>query len=260
MALRAFADYHTHTIYSHGQGTVRQNAEAAYHRGLSQLGIADHGPAIRWGLGVDSLQAYRDIRREVDECNETYGDLEVLLGCEANIVDYEGHLDVPLRVQKELDIVLAGFHRLIRPRSWVQGLDFLVSDALAGYSEAIRRRGRVQNTKAVIEALYRNDIDILTHPGLHIDIDTAELARAAQKTGTYLEINCHHADELLDFVRTAAKAGAQFVIDTDAHSPDAVGYLETGLDVACRAGLGSEQILNAYDPEESPQPPTPTLN
>lgn len=255
MALRAFADYHTHTIYSHGLGTVRQNAQAAHRQGLTQVGIADHGPATAWGLGVDSLETFREIRREVDECSRTYDDLEVLLGCEANIIDYEGHLDVPMRVQKELDIVLAGFHRLIRPRSLVEGFDFLVSEALAGRSEAVRRRARTQNTKAVVEALYRNDIDILTHPGLNIDIDTFELARAAQKTDTCLEINCHHAEDLLEFVKIASRGGARFSIDTDAHSPDNVGRLDDGVRVAEQAGLGPEQLLNVCDSGQIPSSP-----
>lgn len=244
MKLRAFADYHTHTLHSHGQGTVRQNAEAAYQRGLREVGIADHGPATRWGLGVESIETYRRIRREVDECNEAYGGMKVLLGCEANLIDYEGHLDVPLSAQKNLDKVLAGFHRMIRPKHALQGIDFVAFDALAGWSGPARRRSRTTNTKAVIEALYRNRIDILTHPGLNIRIDTAELAKASVKTGTSLEINCHHARDLLDFVRVAAAQGAQFVIDSDAHHPSGVGRLDHGIDIAERAGLTPDQIAN----------------
>lgn len=244
MKLRAFADYHTHTLYSHGQGTVRQNVEAAHRRGLREVGIADHGPATRWGLGVESIDSYRQIRREVDECHEAYGGVKVMLGCEANLIDYEGHLDVPLSVQRQLDKVLAGFHRMVRPRSALQGLGFLVTDVLAGLTEPARRRSRNTNTKAVIEALYRNRIDILTHPGLNIRIDTAELAKASVKTETCLEINCHHARDLLGFVRVAAAKGARFVIDSDAHHPAGVGRLDDGIDIAVKAGLALDQIAN----------------
>lgn len=242
--MKAFADYHTHTVHSHGRGTVRQNVEAAWRAGLREVGLSDHGPAIRWGLGTESIEALVAIRREVEECTETYGCVKALLSCEANIIDEEGHLDVPLPVQHELDMVLAGFHRMIRPRSTWQGLRFAASEILGPFSPALARRQRVRNTKTVIEALYLNDIDILTHPGLHIDIDTIELAQASIKTETCLEINCHHAHEMGDFVKTAARAGAYFAVDSDAHSPGDVGRLQEGLNVAELAGLGPGQLLN----------------
>lgn len=36
-------DYHTHTIYSHGKGTVLENALQAKARGLREIAITDHG-------------------------------------------------------------------------------------------------------------------------------------------------------------------------------------------------------------------------
>ena len=37
------ADYHTHTPYSHGKGTVLENAMRAKELGLKEIGITDHG-------------------------------------------------------------------------------------------------------------------------------------------------------------------------------------------------------------------------
>ena len=36
-------DYHTHTKYSHGKGTVLENACGAKEKGLKEIGISDHG-------------------------------------------------------------------------------------------------------------------------------------------------------------------------------------------------------------------------
>lgn len=45
------ADYHTHTPYSHGKGTVEENAARAKELGLKQIGITDHGFShIAFGL------------------------------------------------------------------------------------------------------------------------------------------------------------------------------------------------------------------
>ena len=36
-------DYHTHTVYSHGKGTVLENALRAKEIGLQEIAITDHG-------------------------------------------------------------------------------------------------------------------------------------------------------------------------------------------------------------------------
>lgn len=230
------------------------NAQAAAKSGLRQLGIADHGPAMRWGLGVESLETFETLRRAINEVSGTYNGLSVLRGCEANIIDFEGALDIPHHLQNDLDIVLAGFHVQIRPRSLMQGISFLAVGTLSGMSRYVEKRERIRNTNAVTAALHNNRIDILTHPGLHINIDTAELARVSVRTGTLLEINCHHADDMLDYVKIAARCGAHFVISSDAHNPDHIGKYERGLEIARKAGLSSEQIMNVIIKGEDPEP------
>ena len=42
--MRLWGDYHTHTSYSHGRGTVGDMVLAAKDRGLKEVAITDHGP------------------------------------------------------------------------------------------------------------------------------------------------------------------------------------------------------------------------
>jgi putative hydrolase len=249
--LKLFADYHTHTKYSHGEGTVWENIEAARKKGLEQVAISDHGPANPV-LGTRTAKVLLDIKQEVDYYNTQYTDIKVLTGVEANIVGSDGRLDVPRSILKQLDIVLAGFHRFTWFTDWRAGVTMYVENPvskinLGSISKRMAKQARLHNTKAVIEAVYKNDIDIITHPGLHMSIDTYELARACAKRGTALEINASHGTCLTEFARAASSQGGSFAINSDAHHPRDVGRLEPGLAVAERLGLTADRIINARE-------------
>ncbi len=59
------ADYHTHTVHSHGTGTVAENVIAAQCRGLAAVAITDHGPANLFGLGVKAPEVLFSIQKEI---------------------------------------------------------------------------------------------------------------------------------------------------------------------------------------------------
>jgi putative hydrolase len=241
---RVFADYHTHTKYSHGTGAILDNAREAKRQGLEILGISDHGPA-NWGhMGTTNLKIFERIMLEAKQVEREITGLTILAGCEANIVSFQGDLDVPLALQRKLDQVLAGFHITVTPNSLQDGVKFISGRALGYFSLRCQRIARNENTKAVVEAVYRNSIDIITHPGLHISIDTPELARACVKTDTALEINVKHGVKSIAFIKAAAHEGVKFAIGSDAHRPDRVGRLEAGVKAAETAGLKPDQIIN----------------
>ena len=41
--MKLTADFHTHTVFSHGKGTILENALSAKTRGLKKIAITDHG-------------------------------------------------------------------------------------------------------------------------------------------------------------------------------------------------------------------------
>ena len=41
--MQILADYHTHTKYSHGKGTIEENVLEAISKGIKTIGISDHG-------------------------------------------------------------------------------------------------------------------------------------------------------------------------------------------------------------------------
>ncbi|HHY47580.1 MAG TPA: PHP domain-containing protein [Firmicutes bacterium] len=243
--IEILADLHTHTVHSHGRGTVEENVLAARARGLKAVGITDHGPASLFGVGVRDLSVYDEISHETKECTLKYQDIEVLTGAEANIVSLGGDLDVPDEVLSRLDVVLAGLHVMISGNTLSDTWALACRNFIARYSAIIRRRARVENTKALVEAVMRHPIDVVTHPGLHVSIDTEELALACARAGTALEINGGHPHMEEAFIHVARKQGVDFCISSDAHEPARVGDFGRAIELAERAGLDAARIVNA---------------
>lgn len=228
-----------------------ENIAAARAKGLEQVAISDHGPANPL-LGIRRAAVLLDIKQEVAAYNSRYDDITVLTGVEANIVGSDGMLDVPRSILGKLDIVLAGLHRFTWFADWQAGKTMYLENPfsklpLGSLKQRLAEKARVHNTKAVVEAVYRYDIDVITHPGLHMSIDTYELARACARRGTALEINAAHGTSMTEFARAAASQGVSFAIGSDAHHPRDVGQMEAGLAVAEQLGLGAERIINARE-------------
>lgn len=242
-----FADYHTHTRYSHGRGTVRDNVKAALVKGLEEIAISDHGPAHMFGIGMESVSVLDRIRQDATSAMEKHPGIKVLVGIESNVISVDGTLDLPPQFREKVDVMQAGLHLMVRPSSWIAGLLFYSLHYFRWLGAPIRSRSRIANTEAVVNAVYHNDVDIITHPGHRMDIDTLALARACAETNTALEINTSHRHITPEFIEVAAKQGAQFVIGSDAHTPERVADFDWGITLARQVGLTSEQIRNARE-------------
>ncbi|MGI6658834.1 MAG: PHP domain-containing protein [Dethiobacteraceae bacterium] len=238
----ATADLHTHTIYSHGRGTIRENVLAAKQRGLHTIGIADHGPGHLF-IGVRGVEALHRMREEINGLQSEFPELEILLGVEANIVDVDGTIDVPEEILPELDYLLVGFHKLVRPRSgsalWLGAQNFLT-----GWLGLQSLRLRRQNTAAICAAVRRYPVYAITHPGLQIAVDTKILAAVCAEAGTFLEINSSYADRLAGYVQAALPSGVQFVINSDAHTPDRVGDFTAAFQLIEKLQIPSARLVN----------------
>lgn len=243
--LRLVADYHTHTVYSHGKGTVADNARAAARAGLAVVGISDHGPANLFGVGVRGPHVFDKIREEARRWEREGGRVRVLVGVEANVVSLDGRLDLPDAVLQRLDYVMAGLHVPVKPLSWRDAARFTWANVGGRLSRRLAQWARELNTEALVAAVLRNRVDVVTHPGWRLSIDTRELARACARRGTALEINTGHVHTDVPYIEAAAAEGVHFVIGSDAHTPARVGDLASGLELARRAGLTEKEIVNA---------------
>lgn len=242
---RLFADWHTHTVHSDGKGTIAENAGAARDLGLSELAITDHAPN-NLGIGIKHpADTFAGMRNEIAAWNRQQETPRVLLGVEANLISHDGELDLSDQLLKQLDLAIVSLHPLVKPANWQDGLGMFLPNLVQRTTKVRSRQLRNLNTKAMVEAVVRHPVTFVGHPGLWIDIDTAELASACVRRGTALEINCSHADELAGYVQAAMPSGVDFVINTDAHTPADVGRQQDGIALAKRLQLDPQRIRNA---------------
>ena len=240
--MKLTADYHTHTVFSHGKGTILDNALIAKDKGLIQLGIADHGFAHPvFGLSKSKLPK---MRKECDIATEQTG-VKVLLGIESNIIGMDGKTDLKDKYYDYFDIYLAGLHKFVmfRPSAFLAlSMPDIVSTWLKKQevSSSLKKR----NTKTFINVIKNNPVDVITHLNFFCFTDPVEVAKCASDYGTYLELNAkkvHLSDEELLAV---ANTGVKFVVGSDAHSPDRVGEISLVSNWLDRVGIDRSNIDN----------------
>jgi putative hydrolase len=233
---RMVYDHHTHTTYSHGTGSILDNARIAHEKGLKSIAITDHGPGnFFYGMKMELIPKMRE---DIKAAREIYPDVKIFLGVEANTILKVPYLDVKPIEWDKLDIVLAGYHFAVFGSGMIPNRLGLKSQSLL-----------VQNTDMILNALYYseesgNHIDILTHPGDKGPFDIDNIARACEDTGTLMEINGKRPHLDIEGIKTAAKYDVKFVISSDAHVPENVGVFEPQLMRALEAGLDPERIVN----------------
>jgi Histidinol phosphatase and related hydrolases of the PHP family len=239
-------DYHTHTPYSHGKGTVEENVREAVSKGLREIAISDHGPGhLTYGV---KRSDFPKMRAEINEVQKKYPQIKIWMSVEANTVcGTVNGLDITPEETGMFDFILAGYHFGVRNGycmanwTWKHGIG-----NSAGRTQALM----VRNTDMIVNAVMNNDIKILTHPGDKGSFDIAEIAKACAVKGTWMEISTHHPHLTVDEIKTAMKENVKFVISSDAHNPERVGDYAGGLERAEAAGLDLSRIVNLEKTEE----------
>ncbi|MEA4853790.1 MAG: PHP domain-containing protein [Christensenella sp.] len=232
-------DTHTHTVHSHGKGTVEENVVAAIERGFTKIVISDHGMGHRC-YNIKDVDAYlKDIRQIRDRYAEQ---IEVLAGVELNLLSLEGDVDLPLELKDAFDIRLMGFHKFARFKGFSNAMHFLLPKSKSAKAVA-------KNTQAYKNALDRYPIDIITHIGYGLPVDIVEVARYAAQKGTCIEVNAKHPEFTPQELKECAKTGVMFSVGSDAHSIARIGDFAMALEKIDEAGISASQVLNAKKEE-----------
>ncbi|MDW8185668.1 MAG: DNA polymerase/3'-5' exonuclease PolX [Anaerolineae bacterium] len=222
-------DLQVHSVWSDGQASIREMAQAAKAKGYRYMLLTDHSQSLGVAKGLTPERLWEQ-RREVEAVNAELGDgFRVLHGAEVEI-RADGSLDYPDEVLAALDLVVASVHT---------GL----------------RQDRERVTARFLAAIRHPYVHIIAHPTGRLigeregaDADWEAILRAAAETGTLLEINANPARlDLPDaLARRALELGCKLVISTDAHSPGEFDLIHFGVAVARRAWATPEDIANTW--------------
>ena len=141
-------DYHTHTIFSHGKGTIEQNVQEAIKHNLKAIAITDHGFGQPFA-GI-TPKKFEVMKAQVKELRKKYPQIQILLGVEANITRKDGTIDLTDAQAEEMDIILAGYHLSATERKLSSLLSLSVPATFAKFGICTKGQ-RNRNTMAYLQ-------------------------------------------------------------------------------------------------------------
>lgn len=223
--MRFVADLHTHTIVSgHAYSSLMENAKYASEIGLEVLGVTDHGPNMP---GAPHLWYFGNLKVLP---RELYG-VKMLYGCEANIIDYEGNLDLPVELQKDLDVMIVSMHEPL-----------MVAEKSADL-----------NTAAILKAMDNPYVDILGHIGNpKFPIHEEDIVKKAKEKNILIEINnssfvssrLGSEKNCTDIVSLCKEFGVRIIVNSDAHFCYSIGNFSVAEKVLKDICMPEELIIN----------------
>lgn len=219
-------DLHTHTVASgHAYCTIKEMAKTASEKGLTMLGISDHGPAMKGSITDVYFYNLRIIPRRL------YG-VDILIGAELNIIDYDGTTDVEERGKKNIDYAIASLHTL-----------------------CIKPGTREENTRAIVKAMENPYVNIIGHPDdKRYPLDYEEVVRAAKENRVLLELNsasldphgirrdCRDLDAKM--LKYCERFDAPVIFGSDAHFDDRIAFFDRQIELVEEVKLPKELVMN----------------
>ena len=231
-ALRAAlrGDCHTHSDWSDGGSPPLEMAYAARDLGHEWIALTDHSPRLTLANGLSAERLEQQLSL-IDDLSGELAPFRILAGIEVDILE-DGGLDQRDDLLARLDVVVASVHSQLRMPA-------------------------EQMTARMLTAIANPHVDVLGHCTGRMAagrrnrpesaFDAAAVFAACREHGVAVEINCRpeRQDPPDRLLTLAAEMGCVFAIDTDAHAPGQLDWLDSGCERAERAGISPDRVLNA---------------
>jgi putative hydrolase len=205
-------DCHTHSDWSDGGSPPAEMAAAARDLGHEWVALTDHSPRLTVARGLSAERLCEQLRL-VSELNQALAPFRILTGIEVDILE-DGALDQREDLLAQLDVVVASVHSQLR---------------MPAEPMTARMLAAVRNPHA----------DVLGHC-------TGRMVAGRGRPESAVEINCRpeRQDPPDRLLRIAAETGCVFAIDTDAHAPGQLDWLDSGCIRAERCGIPPGRVIN----------------
>ena len=225
-------DLHTHTDASDGGSSLETMARTAQRLGHEYLAVTDHSP----GLTVANGLTPQRLREQLDLLSTVDAGLEgtrLLSGIEVDI-NTDGTLDQEPELLDRLDVVVASVHSHLR------------ADSIA-------------MTRRMIKGVRDSHTNVLGHcTGRLVEgprgkrpessFDAKRVFAACAENEVAVEINARpeRRDPPDRLVRLALQTGCLFSIDSDAHAPGQLDFLDHGCARAAELQIPLDRIVNTW--------------
>ena len=225
-------DLHSHTDWSDGGSPIEEMARVAAWRGREYQVITDHSPRLRVanGLSAERLARQIDVIAEVDAQHD---DLRLLAGIEVDILD-DGSLDQAPELLDRLDVVVASVHSKLRmdsgalTRRMVRAVSDPHTDVLGHCTGRLVEGGRGTRPQSTFDA--ELVFEACAHFGVAVEINSRP----------------ERQDPPDDLIELALEAGCLFAIDTDAHAPGQLDFLDLGAARAAAHDIDPDRIVTTW--------------
>lgn len=221
-------DTHTHTLASgHAYNTILEMAQAAAKKGLKFLGITDHAKMMPESCGDFYFNNLKVVPREM------FG-IQIGLGVELNICDYNGHVDMSRDLLEKMDVTIASFH-----------------------TPCIDPATKELHTQALLQVLQNPYINIIGHPddGRYL-VDYNAIVKGAKEHHKLLELNnnslnpkgfrLNTRENDAEMLRKCMEYDQPVIIGSDAHWMDDIARHDFADEVIEEVGFPKRLIVN-YD-------------
>ncbi len=220
------SDLHTHTIVSgHAYTTLMENIDYCAKQGIKILGTSEHAPSMPGAPHYWYFGNLKTLPRVIN-------DVIIFRGCEGNILDIDGNIDLPEDGMKYLDYIIASFHEpVFNPKS------------------------KKENTKAILNVMDKYEkVEILGHLGNpNYDLDYDAIIKKAKEKNIMIEIN---NSSLAGASRIGSNINCEkiavlckeyetkVILTSDAHINTKIGNFTKGIELFKKIHMPEKLIMN----------------
>lgn len=225
--IKLIADLHTHTVAStHAYSTITENCRFADEHGIKLIAMTDHAMTMPDAPHCWHFHNLKILPRKIEN-------VTVLKGAEANIIDYDGNIDLDEETLGYLEWVVGSYHKYTCKPSTVE-----------------------EHTRGYLNIAKNPIIDVIGHPTTAMfEYDMEKCVKSFKEYEKIVEINESSIlykrgskQNALELMKLCKKYEVYISIDSDAHFHELVGIAPNSIEMAESISFPSKLIINSdYD-------------